>query len=237
MKKPLLIVATAVAALTLSACSDSSNNQTSASTKAAPAKTLKISAPTAEYANDPYHSSLSFSVTHIGLANYVMRFTDFSAALTLNSENISKSSIALDINPVSITTDFDGDYTATHKQSQFKTWEAELAHNPKFLNASEHPNIRFNSTEVSPNSDGTLTVIGDLTLLGQTHPVTLNASLVGDVEKHPFFGFGALGFSARGSFNRSEFGMTHLTQPPLVGDKVTIVFEGEFHRVVDKPTQ
>lgn len=228
MKNVILATVTLVATLALSACSESS-------TSSAPRKTLTVSAPSGHYANDPYHSSLSFSVTHIGLANYVMRFTDFSAELQLNADKLSDSSITLEINPASITTDFDGDYAATHKQSPYKTWEEDLAQSPKFLNTEAHPAIRFSSSKVTPEADGSLTILGDLTLLGQTHPVTLTANLVGDVEAHPFFGFGALGFSAHGTFKRSEFGMTHLTQPPLVGDEVSVVFEGEFHQVVDKP--
>lgn len=232
MKKTLLIALTAIAAIALGACSESSNNQPTQ-----PAKAINIAAPSGDYANDPYHSSLSFSVSHIGLANYVMRFTDFKAILKLDSQNLSESSVTFDIDPTSITTDFDGDYQATHKQSPYKTWEEDLAQSPKFLNAAEHPRITFSSTSVTANPDGTLTVVGDLTLLGQTHPVTLTASVVGDVEKHPFFGFGALGFSAQGTFKRTDFGMTHLTQPPLVGDEVTLQFEGEFHQVVDKPAE
>mgnify|MGYP000318384482 FL=1 len=221
------------AALTLSACSDSSNKQAADTAQ----KTLTISAPSGEYKNDPYHSSLSFSVTHIGLANYVMRFTDFSAVLQLDADKPADSTIELTINPASITTDFDGDYKSTHKQSPFNTWDEDLAQSPKFLNAGEHPHITFSSTSVEANTDGSLTVVGDLTLLGQTHPVTLAARLVGDVEKHPFFGFGALGFSATGTFKRSQFGMTHLTQPPLVGDDVAVSFEGEFHQVVSAAAQ
>lgn len=231
MKKFLVI---ALAAFALSACSESSDRKVSTPP---PTKAIEIAAPSGNYANDPYHSSLSFSVSHIGLANYVMRFTDFTASLKLDAGNVSESSISLVINSTSITTDFDGDYVATHKQSPYKTWEEDLAQSPKFLNASEHPRITFNSTSVTPKPDGTLTIVGDLTLLGQTHPITLTASLVGDVEKHPFFGFGALGFSASGSFKRSQFGMTHLTQPPLVGDEVSVMFEGEFHQVVDQAAE
>lgn len=235
MKRLFIILA---ATLTLSACSDSSNKQTaSTATTAAPQKALTIAAPSGDYKNDPYHSSLSFSVTHLGLANYVMRFTDFSAVLQLDADKPGNSTIELTINPASITSDFDGDYKSTHKQSPFSTWDEDLAQSPKFLNAGEHPEIRFASTRVTPNRDGTLNVTGDLTLLGQTHPVTLTAHLVGDVETHPFFGFGALGFSASGTFKRSQFGMTHLTQPPLVGDEVTVSFEGEFHQVVESAAQ
>lgn len=67
---------------------------------------------------------------------------------------------------------------------------------------------------------------------GRTQPVTLEATLVGSSAKHPFAGVGAIGFSAHGTFRRSAFGINHLLQPPLVGDTVTIRFEGEFQQAV-----
>lgn len=196
-------------------------------------KPLQLDVPAGQYKNDPHHSSLSFSVVHIGLANYVMRFTDFEVSLDLKPDNLSASSVQVEIDPNSIETDFDGDYTATHQQSPYKTWEEDLTQSPKFLNASEYPSITFRSTKVTPRDDGKLDITGDLTLVGQTHPVTLTAELVGAVAEHPFFGFGALGFSARGTFERSRFGITHLTRPPLISDTVTVMFEGEMHQVVE----
>ena len=71
---------------------------------------------------------------------------------------------------------------------------------------------------------------GDLTLLGKTHPVTLDATVVGAMAAHPFTKRGAIGFSAIGTFNRSTFDMTHLLQPPIVGDAVTVQFDGEFQQ-------
>ncbi len=198
---------------------------------AAPAPTA-VSAPAGNYQLDRNHSSVSFSVNHLGLSSYIARFTDYDVTLKLDPANFAKSSVTANITPSSIRTDYAGDYKATHKKSAYKSWDEDLALSPKFLNAGQFPEIKFVSTKVSPLSSGKFTVTGNLTFLGKTRPVTLDAQLVGAVAQHPFTNAGALGFSASGTFKRSDFGMTHLLKPALVGDDVTIRFEGEFNQVV-----
>ncbi|WP_372796608.1 YceI family protein [Litorivivens sp.] len=231
-KLHLLPIALIAAVVSLTGCSKSSEPAPQASAEAEP---LRLVVPAGQYKNDPYHSSLNFSVTHIGLSNYVMRFTDFEVSADIQPDNLTASSLRVEIDPSSIATDYDGDYVATHKQSPYKSWEEDLSQSPKFLNVQEHPQITYQSTSITPTGDGKLKIDGKLTLLGQTHPVTLTAELVGQVAQHPFFGFGALGFSVSGTFERSKFGMTHLTNPPLISDTVTVLFEGELHQVVEKP--
>lgn len=215
----------AAAVLLLAACSPSSPP----SEPKAAAATAAINAPAGQYVLDPNHSSLSFSVSHLGLSNYVIRFARFDVALTLDPANPSASSVTVTVDPNSVRTLFSGDYKAGHADSPYATWDEDLAQSPKFLNAAQHPTITFKSTKVERAGDK-LRVTGDLTLLGQTHPVTLEAAVVGSLAAHPFTKRGALGLSATGTFKRSQFGMNHLLQPPLVGDEVTVEFEGEFQQ-------
>ena len=228
---PLFVVA---AALALAACSQSAPPAApapAAQPVAAPAPPA-INAPAGEYRSDLNHSSLNFTVNHLGLSNYRARFTAFQVTLQLDPANLAASSVSVTIDPASVRTDYAGDYRAGHKTSAFSSWDEDLAKSDKFFNSAAHPQITFRSTHVEPASGGMAKIHGDLTLLGQTHPLTLEAKVVGSVAKHPFTGAGALGFSASGSFLRSSFGMNHLLNPPLVGDRVTIEFEGEFHQVV-----
>lgn len=191
-----------------------------------------IAAPAGEYKMDPNHSSMSFKVSHLGLSNYVARFAKFDVKLQLDPANLAASTVSATIDPASVRTDYPGDYKAGHKESPFNTWDEDLAKSDKFFNSAQHPQIEFRSTRIDPTGPGSAKITGDLTMRGQTHPVTLDARLVGSAAKHPFTGVGALGFSASGTFLRSAFGMNHLLSPPLVGDSVTIQFEGEFAQVV-----
>lgn len=214
-------------AVALAACSQSNTSQGAKVAGAAPAP---IAAPAGRYAVDPYHATLEFRVSHLGLANYVARFTRFEAAVQLDPANLPASSVEVTIDPVSVRTDFAGDYTATHAGSPYRSFDEALAQSPKFFNAGQYPRIAFKSTKVEEAAPGRLRVTGDLTLLGKTLPVALDAVVVGSAAAHPFHKRGAIGFSATGTFNRSAFGMTDMLQPPLIGDAVTIQFDGEFHQ-------
>ena len=189
-------------------------------------------APAGQYRIDPTHSSLSFSVNHLGLSNYVARFTSYKVLLQYDPAQPEKSSVEVTIDPASIRTDYPADYKATHADSKFSSWDEDLAQSDKFFNAGKFPEITFRSTQVRSSVPGALQIVGDLTLLGQTHPVQLDATVVGSTASHPMQStLGAIGFSARGSFKRSTFGMTYLLSPPLIGDEISIQFEGEFNQV------
>jgi len=192
---------------------------------AASAAGADIKAPSGAYKNDPYHSSLTFKILHMGLSNYTARFTKFDAALNLDAAKLGSSSVTVNIDPTSVRTDYSGDFKAGHKDSPFKSFDEEIARSDKFLNTDKFPTITFKSTKVA-QTDKTLKVTGDLTFLGVTKPVTLLGSVVGSVEKHPYMNKGVVGFSATGTVKRSEWGMVG-TQA-FLGDDVTIIFEGEF---------
>ena len=65
-------------------------------------------------------------------------------------------------------------------------------------------------------------VVGDLKLLGQTHPVTLAVTLnrIGDAPNNQRR---SAGFSATGSLSRAVWGSA--TAPSLIGDAVSIQIE------------
>lgn len=194
---------------------------------------VEINAPAGQYALDLNHSNLLFTVRHLGVSNYVMRFTDFDVTVDLDPEDVSASSVTATIQAASVQTDYEGDYQAAHPESTFATWQQDLSMSENFLHAGEHPEIRFTSTQVSSTDDGILQVEGDLELRGETNPVTLEVRVVGSAAEHPMMGGGLIGFSAEGAFNRSDFGMDHLIAPGVVGDEIRLHFEGELLQVVD----
>lgn len=189
-----------------------------------------IDAPAGRYSIDPTHAYLGFEVTHLGLAGYHARFERYDISIDIDPENIGGASVEVTIDPKSVSTGYPGDFKATHADSPFATWDEALAMGEKFFNAGQYPEIKFVSTSVQQTGDKTLTVVGDLTMLGQTKPVTLEVEMGGVLEKHPFANVPALGLSATAKFNRSDFGMTHLVGPTLVSDEVTLHFEGEFRQ-------
>jgi polyisoprenoid-binding protein YceI len=185
-----------------------------------------ISAPKGDYKLDVNHASLTWKVLHFGLSKYTARFTKFDANLSLDPSKLASSSVTVTIDPRSVETDFPGDFKATHKDSPYQTFDERVAR--EFLKADANPTITFKSTKVEPKGKDKLKVTGDLTLNGQTHPVTLDAAVIGSIAAHPFTKRGAVGFTATGTFKRSEWGLS--AGVPMVGDEATIVFEGEFQQ-------
>jgi polyisoprenoid-binding protein YceI len=193
--------------------------------QAAPAAELK--APAGAYQLDPHHTTLEFKLKHMGLADYVMRFAKYDVELTLDPAKPENSSVSVTIDPTSVRTGYQGDFKATHEGSPYGSFEERIAREDKFLNSDKFPTITFKSTKVEKQGDG-YRVTGDLAFLGQTHPVTLDATVSGSYDKHPFTQKGAVGFAARTTFNRSEWGQTGTQQ--FLGDAVTVEFYGEFQQ-------
>ena len=74
-----------------------------------------------------------------------------------------------------------------------------------FFDVENHPTIEFDSTRVEHKDRGDYRVTGDLTMHGETHPVTLDVTVHGvtrDAQGHD-----RVGLEARGTLNRSDFGL------------------------------
>ena len=103
---------------------------------------------------------------------------------------------------------------------------------PEFLDAAQFPEISFRSTRVERTGADTARIIGDLTLHGITKPVTLEARFNGGYEGFELDPNGRIGLSARGEFNRSDFGMGYGVPPEGtnmgVSDAVEVIIEAEF---------
>jgi len=179
-----------------------------ATTLAAPA----FAAP-AQYELDPTHTAVMFSVDHIGYAGTIGIFGEVSGTFTYDMDTQELSDVAVSISSASVNTFL----------------EPRDAHVKKadFLDVEVHPEITFVAASGTPTSDTTGTVTGELTILGQSQPVTLDVTL----NKAAAYPFGhkrmVLGLSLTGEIQRSAFGMTYGVDNGLVGDDVEIRVETE----------
>ncbi len=176
--------------------------------------------PSGTYKVDPTHASVLWKVNHMGLANYVSRFTKFDAEIKYDAAVPTNSSVSVTIDPKSVRTDF--------PFADKKDFDGELATGDKFFNAGKYPDIIFVSTKLVKLSPTKGKLTGNLTLLGVTKPVTLDVTLSGTMKEHPFTKKAALGFNATGTVSRSAFGMTYGV--PMVGDDVSLEINGEFQK-------
>lgn len=96
-----------------------------------------------------------------------------------------------------------------------------------FLNARRHPEIRFTATEWEPDAADTGILRGELSLIGQTHPVELEVT----INRRAHYPFGhqqyTVGMSMRATIRRSQWGMTYGLEGDLVGDEVQLILEFE----------
>lgn len=174
-------------------------------------------APAGDYALDPSHASVVFRVDHAnGLSRFVGRFDTFDAALTFDPTAPEAARIEATIDAASINTGL-GDF------------DDQLANHNAILDAKDHPQIRFASTNITLTGENTALVTGDLTLRGQTRPLTLDVVFNGSARDVLRGNRQVLGFSATARVNRSEWGADAYVNFG-VGDEVEMLIEAEFLR-------
>lgn len=167
------------------------------------------------YVLDLAHASVTWRVKHMGIAWYTGRFAKFESTMQLDPANPTRSSVTVSIDPRSVRTEF-----PSPERINFDEKIAKEA-----LQADKNPAITFRSTRLEATGPNTGRMTGDLTLAGVTKPVTLDVTFNGGLD-HPFEKVPLVGFSARGSFNRSEFGVRNWI--PVVGDEVQLIIEAEY---------
>jgi polyisoprenoid-binding protein YceI len=157
------------------------------------------------------HRYITFSYEHLGYSNPWLRWRDWDATLEWNAEDPEASSISvvIDVNSIDSGVDvFDG-----HLKSD------------RFFDAENYPEITFVSTAINQIDETTGSMTGDLTIRDVTKPVTLDVVFnKGDFNARD--NEYKLGFSAKTSVNRSDFGIDYAV--PVVGDTVNVVIEAEF---------
>lgn len=183
-----------------------------------------IEAPAGKYVLDRTHGSLTWRISHFGLSNYTARFTRFDATLDFNPADLTKCSARAVIDIGSVETDY-------AQQSSKGDFNADLR-GEKFFNVAKFREATWRSTSVQVVEGNRLRIPGELTLLGVSAPVTLDATLNGAVKSRPVTKLPTVGFSARGTIDRRVFGM--LAPAPAttpaggVGAMVEIIIEAEF---------
>lgn len=233
----LLLISASV--LALAACTPT----TEPAVEAAPVAEAAAAEPAAEvaygkaatYKADPTHTSVTWKVNHFGLSNYTARFKTVDATLTFNPADLAANSVQVTIDPLSVETDFPGDYKGTHTDSPYASWNEDLGKDAKWMNGVAFPSITFNSTSAAQLTPTTGTVTGDLTFLGVTKPVTLDVTYNGVAQMPWTPDQDKIGFSAKTVIKRSDFGST--AYAPNIGDDVEILVEAEFAEVPAAATE
>jgi polyisoprenoid-binding protein YceI len=171
-------------------------------------------AETARYNVDLDHSTVEFRVAHMVVSKTTGRFTDYSGFIEMDPEAMTVKAIEAEIKTASLTTNHQK--RDTHLRG------------PDFFNVEKHPAMTYKLKSYRKTGEG-YAAVGELTLLGVTKEVTLTGTFNG-VTRDPWGNIRA-GFTAEGTLNRKDFGMTWnktLDNGGLVvGDEVSIKLDIE----------
>ncbi len=162
------------------------------------------------YTFDTAHTQILFFVSHLGFSKSQGEFLRFSGGFDFNPNDFSKSNAEVIIQAKSL--DMDDEKWNQHMKSE------------DYFHVEKYPTLVFRSTKVVPTSDTTFDLHGDLTMLGNTHPVIIKTKF-NKSGPHPKTGNQVAGFSATAELMRSQWGMKRGV--PFVGDEVEIRIEVE----------
>ncbi|MFA5684686.1 MAG: YceI family protein [Lysobacteraceae bacterium] len=157
------------------------------------------------YTIDPGHSQVRFVYNHMGFSNILGLIGELTGEIVYDADNVGESRISASIPLGAIRTGY---------QKLDEHLSAE-----DFFDIARFPAATFTSTAVESAGEGKLKVTGDFTLHGVTRPVTLDVTLNGQ-GAHPMTKAPAIGFDARTTIKRSDYGIDKYV--PAVGDEVQI---------------
>lgn len=177
------------------------------------AAAVSVQAEGATYAIDPTHTFATFEVRHFGTSTVRGRFDRTQGSVVLDKAARSgRAEITID---------------AASINSGIAAFDAHLK-NKDFLDVTVHPTARFVGDRFTFDANDKLaSVQGQLTLLGQTQPVTLVAKHY-DCYDNPRIKREVCGGDFEATIQRSQWGMTFGL--PGIPDSVRLVIQIEAAR-------
>jgi len=166
-----------------------------------------------DYAIDPVHSRVLFSVEHLGFAKALGTFSAPRGWLRFDPDDWSSAQVEVEIDVGTLDL---GD----------TDWNQRMARRD-FFDSQRHPRARFVSTRIEPVDARRARVVGQLSLRGVQREIVLDVHF-NRLARHPLTLRRTAGFSATAQLNRQDFGMR--AWRTMVGDTVELRIEVEAQR-------
>ncbi len=159
---------------------------------------------TGSWALDTAHSSVGFTVRHLGISKVRGRFNSFETGFVVDESGSAtiEATIYLD------SFDTGNEDRDAHVRS------ADL------LDVEKRPTLHFKVVEPVRVAED-FEVTGEVTLGGVTRPVTLDVEW-GGVQENPGDGKRRAGFAASGTLKRSDFDVATAVPTAMLSDKIGI---------------
>jgi len=164
---------------------------------------------------DPYHTQVEFSAKHLGMMTVRGYFDEVSAVADIDPANPEAASVEVTISTASIRTNNgirDNDLRSSN-----------------FLEVEKYPVMTFKSTSVQTVDSNHFTLNGDLTIKGNTRPVSLAVTRYGEFNDPGMMGH-RISYGAQTKINRKDFGLSFhavLDGRVVVSEEIQITIEGE----------
>lgn len=137
------------------------------------------------------HASINLKVKHLGYSFIKGRFNTFEGTFNYDPMNLSASKVNVKVD----TSSFDTNHAERDKHVR----------SADFLEVKKYSTATFTSTKVEPKGNGEMVIDGELTLHGQTKPISIDAQFVGEGED-PWGGYRA-GFTGTTRLELKDFGI------------------------------
>ncbi|QGN53372.1 YceI family protein [Novosphingobium sp. Gsoil 351] len=188
--------------------------------KQVPGKLDKTRVAAGIYKLDSNHTLIGWRVDHLGFSDYFGVFGDSTGSLTLDPKNPATAKVEVTIPVAKVL-------TASPGLNAHLLRPGKDGGKPDFFGPSP-ADARFVSIKVTPGKDLiSASILGNLTLNGQTHPVTIAARFKG-AGTAPFGGKATVGFQGKANILRSQWGIA--AGIPLVSDKVELDISAPFEK-------
>lgn len=171
-----------------------------------------LSATAADYVIDTkgMHAAINFRIQHLGYSWLYGQFRDFTGQFSFDENNPDAGSVSVNID----TTSIDSNHAERDKHLR----------GDDFLATDQFPAASFTSTSVDLDSTGSGTISGDLTLKGNTRPVTLEVKGIG-AGNDPWGGY-RRGFEATTELTLADFGIDYNLGPAAKNVELILSIEG-----------
>lgn len=168
---------------------------------------------TGTYTLDPAHTGIGFVARHAMITKVRGSFTEFEGTLHLDGSDPARSTAEVSIQAASIDTG------NADRDKHLRTND--------FLDAPNHPQITFTSTQVEQLDDSHFRLTGDLMIKGTVKQISIEFEFTG-AALDPM-GNHRVGFEGAVTISRKEYGLTWNAALEgggvLVGDKVALAFD------------
>ncbi|WP_221030801.1 YceI family protein [Actomonas aquatica] len=164
------------------------------------------------YNVDPAHTSLTFSVRHLGLTNVKGHFNEFTGSLTFDGEKLQSAQATIQVASI--------DTGVEQRNAHLRTAD--------FFDAETYPEITFVTKRIEKDGDKTI-LVADFTMRGVTKELRLPANFYGPATDP--WGNTRIGLTAIAKINRLDYNINYNplleTGVAVVGEEISLEINAE----------